>query len=169
MPPRVPYAGGAGGPATPVTGAADPNYTEYYPAFSPDDAFIAFTRIAGSGNVYSVPEAEVFVVPSAGGIATRLAANDAPACQTGLQSPGLTNDWPKWSPDVRQANGKHYYWITFSSKRTGVAQLYVTALVVDGAGNLSTYPALYLWNQPAAEANHTPAWDDVQIPPITID
>jgi hypothetical protein len=165
----VPYVGGAGGPATPVTGAADPNYTEYYPAFSPDDAFIAFTRIAGSGNVYSVPEAEVFVVPSAGGVATRLAANDVPACQTGLQSPGLTNDWPKWSPDVGQANGKHYYWITFSSKRTGVAQLYVTALVVDGSGKLSTYPALYLWNQPSAEANHTPAWDDVQIPPITID
>ncbi len=73
----VPYSGGAGGPATPVTGAADPNYTEYYPAFSPDDAFIAFTRIAGSGNVYSVPEAEVFVVPSAGGVATRLAARQA--------------------------------------------------------------------------------------------
>lgn len=50
-----------------------------------------------------------------------------------------------------------------------MAQLYVTALVVDSAGNRSTYPALYLWNQPAAEANHTPAWDDLQIPPITID
>lgn len=165
----VPYAGGAGGPAVPIAGAADPGYTEYYPAFSPDDAFIAFTRIAGSGNVYSVPEAEVFIVPSAGGVPMRLAANDAPACQTGLHSPGLTNDWPKWSPDVGQANGKRYYWVTFSSKRSGVAQLYVTALVVDGTGKLSTYPALYLWNQPAAEANHTPAWDDVQIPPITID
>ena len=165
----IPYAGGAGGPATPVSGAAEPDYTEYYPAFSPDDAFIAFTRIAGSGNVYSVPEAEVFVVPSAGGVATRLRANDAAACQTDLRSPGLTNDWPKWSPDVGRANGKTYYWITFSSQRTGVPQLYVTALVVDGAGQLSTYPALYLWNQPAAEGNHTPAWDHLQIPPITVD
>ena len=165
----VPYAGGAGGPATPVAGAAEPDYTEYYPAFSPDDAFVAFTRIAGSGNVYSVPEAEVFVVPSAGGVATRLKANDAPACQTDLHSPGLTNDWTKWSPDVGRANGKTYYWITFSSQRTGVPQLYVTALVVDGAGKLSTYPALYLWNQPAAEGNHTPAWDHLKIPPIIVD
>ena len=165
----VPYAGGAGGPSTPVVGAAEPDYTEYYPAFSPDDAFIAFTRIAGSGNVYSVPEAEVFVVPSAGGVATRLKANDAPSCQTALHSPGLTNDWPKWSPDVGRANGKTYYWITFSSQRTGVPQLYVTALVLDGAGKLSTYPALYLWNQPATEGNHTPAWDHLQIPPITVD
>jgi hypothetical protein len=165
----VPYAGGAGGPATPILGAAEPEYTEYYPAFSPDDAFIAFTRIAGSGNVYSVPEAEVFVVPSAGGVATRLKANDAPSCQTDLHSPGLTNDWTKWSPDVGRANGNTYYWITFSSQRTGVPQLYVTALVVDGAGKLSTYPALYLWNQPAAEGNHTPAWDHLQIPPITVD
>jgi hypothetical protein len=165
----VPYAGGAGGPAAPVAGAADPDSTEYYPAFSPDDSFIAFTRIAGSGVVYSVPEAEVFVVPSAGGVATRLKANDAPSCQKDLQSPGLTNDWPKWSPDATRANGKTYYWITFSSQRTGVPQLYVTALVVDGTGKLSSYPALYLWNQPAAEGNHTPAWDHLEIPPITVD
>jgi hypothetical protein len=165
----VPYANGTGGPATPVPGAADPDYTEYYPAFSPDDAFIAFTRIAGSGIVYSVPEAEVFVVPSGGGVATRLKANDPPACQADLHSPGLTNDWTKWSPDVGRANGKTYYWITFSSQRTGVPQLYVTALVVDAAGKLSTYPALYLWNQPPAEGNHTPAWDHLQIPPIMVD
>jgi hypothetical protein len=163
---EVPYAAGAGGPAAPISGAATADFTEYYPALSPDDAFIAFTRIAGSGNVYSVAEAEVFVVPSAGGTPTKLAANDAAACQTDLKSPGLTNDWPKWSPDVGHANGKTYYWITFSSQRTGVAQLYVTALVVDAAGTPSTFPALYLWNQPAAEGNHTPSWDDFQIPPI---
>ena len=108
-------------------------------------------------------------MPSAGGVATRLKANDAPACQTDLHSPGLTNDWTKWSPDVGHANGKTYYWITFSSQRTGVPQLYVAALVVDGAGKLTTYPALYLWNQPAAEGNHTPSWDHLQIPPITVD
>jgi hypothetical protein len=165
----VPWADGAGGPAAPIAGAAEPDDSEYYPAFAPDDAFIAFTRIAGSGPVYSVPEAEVFLVPSAGGVATRLKANDAPACQTALHSPGLTNDWPKWSPDVGHANGKTYYWLTFSSQRSGVAQIYVTALVVDATGSLSTFPALYLWNQPPAEGNHTPSWDDFQIPPIIVD
>jgi hypothetical protein len=80
----------------------------------------------------------------AGGTAVRLSANNAAACQTALHSPGLTNDWPKWSPRTTAANGKTYYWLTFSSKRMGTpnAQLYVTALVADGAGNLTTYPAL---------------------------
>jgi hypothetical protein len=31
------------------------------------------------------------------------------------------------------------------------------------------YPALYLWNQPSTDDNHTPSWDDYQIPPIIID
>jgi hypothetical protein len=165
---QVPYAAGAGGLATPVRGASDPDFTEYYPAFSPDDAWIAFTRLAGMGNVYSNSDAEVYVVPANGGAARRLAANDAPACATELHSPGLTNDWPKFSPDVSHANGKSYYWLTFSSQRSGVAQLYVTALVVDPSGELVTYPASHLWNQPATEGNHTPSWDNLQIPPIIV-
>jgi hypothetical protein len=165
---QVPYSAGAGGAATPVVGAATSSYTEYYPAFSPDDAFVAFTRIAGTGNVYSNTDAEVLVVPSTGGNAVRLAANDAPACQSRLVSPGLTNDWPRWSPDVGHANGKSYYWVTFSSMRSGPAQLYVTGLVVDAGGTITTFPALYLWNQPSTDSNHTPSWDDFQIPSITI-
>jgi len=167
----VPYANRAGGTAKPLTGASDPGATEFYPSFSPDDSLIAFTRISGSGSSYSNPAAEVFVVPSAGGTAIRLAANDAAACQATLASPGLTNDWPKWSPHATTANGKTYYWLTFSSKRMGTAnaQLYVTALVADGTGKLTSYPALYLWNQPAADGNHTPSWDDFSIPPIIVD
>jgi hypothetical protein len=170
----IPYANRTGGGATPLPGASDAGYTEYYPAFSPDDRFIAFTRIAGSGSSYSNSQAEVMVVPwngGAGGTAVRLAANDAPACQTTLRSPGLTNDWPKWSPHaVTGPDGKTYYWLTFSSKRTAStnAQLYITGLVVDGTGAVTTYPALYLWNQPAADGNHTPAWDDFAIPPIVV-
>jgi hypothetical protein len=165
---QIPYAAGAGGLATPVPGAADPDFTEYYPALSPDDGWIAFTRLAGMGNVYSNTDAEVFVVSANGGTPQRLAANDAPVCETELHSPGMTNDWPKWSPEVGQANGKSYYWLTFSSQRSGVAQLYVTALVVDAAGRLVSYPALHLWNQPPAEGNHTPSWDNVQIPPVIV-
>ena len=61
---RSPTRRARAAPPSPLPGAADPGYTEYYPALSPDDAFIAFTRIEGAGNVYSVTEAEVFVVPS---------------------------------------------------------------------------------------------------------
>jgi hypothetical protein len=28
---------------------------------------------------------------------------------------------------------------------------------------VTTYPAIYVWNQPATESNHTPAWDAFQI------
>ena len=74
-----------------------------------------------------------------GGTALRLPANDAAACQTTTVSPGLTNDWPKWSPQAVTANGKTYYWLTFSSKRTGTgnAQLYITAVVVDEVGQIT--------------------------------
>ena len=169
----IPYANRAGGAAVPLPGASDPAATEFYPAFSPDDTLVAFTRIAGAGTSYSNPAAEVFVVPfggGSGGTAVRLAANDAAACQ-GLASPGLTNDWPKWSPRaVAAPNGNTYYWLTFSSKRASSAnaQLYVAGVVVDAAGKLTSYPALYLWNQPAGDGNHTPSWDDFAIPPIII-
>ncbi len=169
----VPYQNRAGGTARPLPGASDANLTEYYPAFSPDDTFVAFTRVPGSESAYSNPHAEVYLLPFNGGVggtAIRLHANDAAACQTTMVSPGLTNDWPKWSPQAVTANGKTYYWLTFSSKRTGTgnAQLYITAVVVDEAGQISTYPALYLWNQPSSDGNHTPSWDDFAIPSINL-
>jgi hypothetical protein len=165
----VPYANRAGGMAEKLNGASDPNYTEYYPAFSPDDAYIAFTRFQGTSDSYSNPQAEVFVVPAAGGTATRFGANDPPACQTGVQSPGVTNDWAKWSPEATTAaNGKTYYWVVFSSKRSGHAQLYLAAMTVAGGTLDASYPALYLWNEPSMDDNHTPSWDDYQIPSISI-
>jgi hypothetical protein len=162
----VPYAGGAGGTATPVPGASDPSLQEYYPSFSPDDQLLAFNRIPDDDNLYDQPAAELFVVPAAGGGPTRLAANDAPAC-SGLVSPGLTNSWGKWGPSVQSANGETYYWLVFSSKRSGIPQLYLTSLVSAADGSLTTHGAILLWNQPAAEANHTPAWDAFKVPPAT--
>ena len=46
-----------------------------------------------------------------------------------------------------------------------IAQLYVTAVAMDEI-NVYTYPAIYLWNQPANISNHTPAWDIFQIPDV---
>jgi hypothetical protein len=153
-----------------LSGASDPNYTEYYPAFSPDDAFVEFTRFQGNnGDSYSNPQAEVFVVPAGGGTATRFGANDPPACQSGAHSPGVGNDWAKWSPRAMSAaNGKTYYWLVFSSKRSGHAQLYLAPMTVTGGAVDASYPALYLWNQPSTDDNHTPSWDDYQIPPVII-
>jgi hypothetical protein len=165
----VPYNGTAGGnTSTLLGGAHDANRNEYFPSFSPDDKYIAFTS-APSGPLNYTPNnapAEVFVVNADSSSTTpvRLAANDPPTC-SGVTSPGITNSWPKWAPDATTVGTRTFYWLTFSSKRNDMMtpQLFVTPVVLDG-GTLKTYPALYLWNQPATEGNHTPAWDNFKIP-----
>jgi hypothetical protein len=162
----VPYANRAGGAATPLMGANDAAYHHFYPTFAADDRLIAFNRVAAGQSSYNDPTAEVFVVPSAGGTATRLAANDPPAC-LGKPSPGITNSWPKWSPEVKGSPTSLYYFLVFSSTRNAATmgpQLYVAPIVVTN-GVVKSYAALYLWNQPEMEHNHTPAWDVFQLPP----
>jgi hypothetical protein len=178
----VPYNDRAGGVVTPLAGAATPGVSEYYPAFSPDDRLIAFNRAGGTrGPIYYRPDGEVYVVPlEDGGAATRLAANDPPAC-TGETSPGVINSWPRWSPAVVDpVNGKTYYWVIFSSARdypcafrvppnpysppdTRASQVYLAAVVVDQAG-IHSYPAVYLWSQDPTASNLTPTWDAFPLP-----
>ena len=167
----VPYNNKAGGIAAALTGANTVASNEYYPSYSPDDKWITFNRSANtSAGVYSVPTAEVYVTKADGsGTATRLAANDPPACQARV-SPGVTNSWPRWAPAKpapQTVNGMTYYWVVFSSKRLDgtTPQLYMSPVVIDASGNVQQYKAVYLWNQPIAEHNHTPAWDVFAIPP----
>jgi len=163
----VPYNAKAGGSVTKVAGASDPAYEEYYPAFSPDDSLLAFNRVGSNMSMYNQPAAEVFVIPASGGTATRIKANDPVAC-LGVTSPGVQNTWPKWAPDAETYGGSTYYWLIFSSKRagSGLAQLYITAVVKDGSGNLTTYASIYLWNQDQTLNNLVPAWDNFNIPPV---
>ena len=163
----IPYANKAGGTSVAVAGASDPTYNEYFPTYSPDDQFIAFTRIPDG---HDQLHADQCAGRGARRSRRRRADGDAPcandpvAC-SGHASPGLTNSWPKWAPDVTTSGTRKFYWLTFSSKRIDAMtpQLFVTPVVVDG-GTIKTYPALYLWNQPAGEGNHTPAWDNFAIP-----
>ena len=63
----------------------------------------------------------------------------------------------------------------FSSWRQGaidssgepLEQLFVTAVVQPEAGPMQTYPAIYLWNQPAGAFNGTPAWASFPVPAVT--
>ena len=160
----MPYGNRAGGTATGLAGASDPSKNEFYPAFSADDAFVAFNR-ADTGSTYNNPLAEIFLVPRAGGMATRLQANDPDAC-TATMSPGVTNSWAKWSPAVSMSKGRSYYWLVFSSTRSGTnPKLYVAGVVTSSGAITRQGAAIYLWNQPEMEANHTPAWDVFDIPP----
>jgi hypothetical protein len=191
----VPFNARKGGAATPVPGASDTNVDEYYPSYSEDDKLIAFDRAVTEGphGMYYNPNAEVYVIPASGAASpTRVAANDPPSCEGAPSSPGVTNSWPKWSPDVETcADGNTYYWLVFSSTREvlpfnlqspdggqnfkmGVAdgptsQLYMTGISVAN-GKITTYPGLYIWNQAttssggSAQSNHTPVWEVVNIP-----
>jgi hypothetical protein len=181
----VPYNNRAGGTATPLTGAAAADALEYYPDFSADDQFIAFTRAAATtGLVYYRPDAEIHVVSSMGGVAKRLSANDPPSCG-GQSSPGQINSWPKWSPSVGNANGQSYYWLVFSSARsypeqftlpkdqfsppdTRSSQLYIAGVVVKDGAIIEDHPGIYIWNQTKNTTNLTPAWDEFQIPPAIV-
>jgi hypothetical protein len=161
----VPYNDKQGGTATPLAGAADANRAEYYPAFSADDQLIAFNAIPMGNTMYDQPLAELHVILAGGGMATRLVANDPAAC-SGVVSPGVTNSWPKWAPEAPVDAGRTFHWLVFSSRRhSGNPQLYITAVVVDSSGGISTHGAIYLHNQPSNENNHTPTWDVFKLPP----
>ena len=189
----VPYNDGAGGQVMPVRGAAEPGVAEYYPAFTRDDRFISFTRVAkiDGAPIYYRADGEIYVIPTEGGTPTRLAANDPVAC-SGQTSPGVINSWPKWSPAVTFVPPQSqefdvprtYYWVIFSSARayegqfmlprtnfsaadTRSSQLYMAAVVHDeNTKTLTTYPAVYLWNQDPATSNLTPAWENFKIPTV---
>jgi hypothetical protein len=182
----VPFNAGAGGTVAPLAGAAEPGVAEYYPSLSVDDQLVAFNRVSpiDAAPIYYRADGEINVIPASGGKATRLAANDPPACGK-QKSPGVINSWPKWSPDVQTDKGKNYYWLIFSSARAypgqfemdeiqGISppdrhssQLYMTGIVEDTTTHeLKTFAGVYLWNQGAMTTNLTPAWDEFKIPPV---
>jgi hypothetical protein len=181
---------------------------EYYPSYSADDQLIAFTRAptpsaASPDGPYYNRHGEVMVIPPAGGTPTPLAANDPGTCGGDSMATGLINSWPKWSPDAFVAYGKTYYFLIFSSARkysdefsqqfklptnplsafkglTDSSQLYLAAVVVDNTTKaITTYPAVYIWNQNRAPgaggtaaglkySNLTPAWDPIKLPALMI-
>jgi hypothetical protein len=98
----------------------------------------------------------------------------------------LPNIESNGSAPNKGSDGKLYYYLTFSSTRAtactvtatsgatntlctaaqstaavGRAQLYVTVVSVDpnNKNAITTYPAVYMWNQDAALNNLIPAWD----------
>ncbi len=177
----VPFNNGLGGTATPLPGASTTDYEEYYPAYSPDDTLVAFTRVKMGEVMYSNPNAEIVVLPVGQTTALPLKANNPPAC-TGKTSPGVNNHWPKWSPSLPAGGAEgRYYWIIFSSNRAGyapvksqygamrsveISQLYMAPVIMSETQVPISYPAIYLWNQPTDTVNTTPAWETFTIPPI---
>ena len=142
---------------------------EYYPAFSPDDKLIAFTRVPAGQEMYANPNAEMCVVPhqAGGGRRQRLGGQRSAQRAAARPSPGVNNHWPKWSPDRATSAASTYYWLIFSSNRYGlptghddrrtarrntvqVSQLYITAVGRRTRSASTTVPG-DLSVEPAAE------------------
>ncbi len=169
----VPYNSRQGGAATPLPGASDAAYRQFYPTYSPGDALLAFSRTASAVSSYNQPTAEIAIVPGGGGVATRLRANDPAICD-GKVSPGLTNSWPRWAPKVGTSGDLRYYWLVFSSTRRGATagrpQLFISCIVTRVAQGVESlfaeHPAVYVTSQDAAANNHIPAWDAFDVATI---
>ena len=175
----VPYGNRAGGAAKAVAGASTTEFEEYFPSYSPDDQLIAFNRVPSGQPMYANANSEIAIVHKKFTTAHVLRANKPPAC-SGKTSPGVNNHWAKWSPDIKPGTDGTYYWIVFSSNRADlpavtskyggkrsikISQLYVAPVLVGELG-ITSFPAIYLWNQPTDTVNTTPAWESFQIPPV---
>lgn len=112
---RIPFNGGKGGTAEPLEGASRNGMSNYFAKFSPDGKWIVFCK--AKSFMLLQPDSELYLMPSQGGQARRLACNTS-----------RMNSWHSWSP-----NGK---WLVFSSKAfSNYTQLCLTH--VDSQGESS--------------------------------
>ena len=137
----------------PQTLYPDGEHIAYYPAWSPDGAWLAFNT--STGDSYDDEDAELWVAdPETGQSVALDAANN---------EQGLTNSWPRWSP----LPDDDILWVTFSSKRgygyqvtSGQPQVWVASFDPDLAeqGLDPSSPAFWLVGQDTRENNHVPVW-----------
>lgn len=141
------------GPPTVLYDPDEPT-NAYYPAWSPDSAWIAFNT--STGDSYDDADATLMVLPRGGGTAVALSAAN--------QETGLTNSYPRWGP----LPDDDVLWIAFSSVRpygnnpASYHQVWVAGFdpARAAAGVDPSWPAFWLPGQDLATSNHVPVWYD---------
>ena len=177
------HGGSWSSPITVIPRTAGKN--RYYPAFSPDNAFIVFdesTCPAGKNSdklcdADSDPSARLFIVPAeAQGSPIALARANTGGVEDGTTT-DLTNSFPKWSPFLyRRTGDKKLLWLTFSSTRNyGLrptpppfdtshnpkgSLIWMVAIDPDAAhqGMDPSYPPFALPFQDTTTSNHIAQW-----------
>jgi hypothetical protein len=99
-----PYDGGRFGAAR-VLVPGDGASFHFYPSFSPDGAWIAFTSAPAPGKSYANPQGRLRLVARAGGAVHDLA--------NALHEPGRTAGWPRFVPIAQGC--RSLYFVTFNS------------------------------------------------------
>jgi hypothetical protein len=123
---RIPFNGGKGGRAEPITGASRNGMSNTFPKVSPDGRWIVFVQCRNG--LLMRPDSQLYIVPAKGGRARHMRSNTS-----------LMNSWHSFSPNGR--------WLVFSSKsRSPYTQMFLTH--IDEAGNDS--PAILIENATAA-------------------
>ena len=118
---QVPFNGGLGGTARPLTGGGMNGKSNYFPRYSPDGRWIVFCQ--SDTGLVSQPGSRLMIVPAQGGTPRLMVCN-----RTEL------NSWHSFSP-----NG---HWMVFSSKPNGSPHTRVYLTHVDDSG-VDT-PAIFL-------------------------
>jgi tetratricopeptide (TPR) repeat protein len=109
---RIPFNGGKGGRAEPITGASRNGMSNSFPKITPDGRWIVFVQ-ARNGMLMR-PDGQLYIVPAAGGKARRMRCNTP-----------LMNSWHSFSPNGR--------WMVFSSKsRSPYTQMFLTHIDENG-------------------------------------
>jgi tetratricopeptide (TPR) repeat protein len=128
---RIPFNDGNGGTPQPLQGASNDGMSNFFPKYSPDGKWIVFCK--AKSYMLLQPDSELYIVPSAGGVARRLRYNTA-----------RMNSWHSWSSNSR--------WLVFSSKVNGpYTQLFLTH--IDENGNDSPPVLLERFTSPDRAAN----------------
>lgn len=133
--------------------AYDGAYNNYYPAFTPDSAWVVFNRVASGGGAgtmdsYDNHNAGLWVVGADGGTPIRMGHADG-----GYRG----NSWPKVAPKLLATSRGYVTFLTFSSRRpiglrptTDTAQIWMAAFDPARAAE---------GLDPSASAVHVP-WQD---------
>ena len=140
-----------------ILAIAPPDQSYYYPEWSPDSQWIAFTRNTGGEDTYDAVTAELMIMAASGGRPVVLAKANV--------QPNSSNSWPRWGPIVDDIG-----WLAFSSRRdyalrtTGNHQIWVTGvdLAQVAAGVDGSAAPIWIPGQSTTTGNHTPSFVRVQ-------